>query len=137
MKDFTITGKIAKTQEDQCLVFGWASVVEKDGVVVDAQGDIIEPDELELAVYDYVLFKREAGEMHETVTGVGQLVESVVLTEEKQAAMGLAKGALPIGWWVGYKVSPEVFAKVKTGEYPMMSIGGTAMRETIDARQAA
>jgi hypothetical protein len=132
MTNFKISGKVSKLEEDKCLVFGWASVVEKDGAVVDSQGDIIEPDELENAVYAYVLFKREAGEMHDTVEGVGKLVESVVLTVEKQKAMGLENTPLPVGWWVGYKLEPDVFAKVKSGEYPMMSIGGTAEREQLD-----
>jgi hypothetical protein len=129
--DWRLDIPISKTDEDQCLVFGWASIVQKDGSEVeDLQGDRLDPADLEGAVYPYVLNKREAGEMHSGATGVGKLVESLVMTVEKQKAMGLAPGATPLGWWVGYKLSPEVFAKVKSGEYSMFSIGGAGVRVT-------
>ena len=58
-KPFVIT----KTSEDQQIVFGWANVaIRKDGTVVeDLQDDIIEPEELEKAAYEYVLNFRDAG----------------------------------------------------------------------------
>ena len=122
---------ITKLDEAQNLVFGWASVIENpDGSpVVDSQGDVLLPDELEKAAYKFVLEVRKAGEMHRTIEGVGQLVESVVMTKEKRAALGIQGG--PTGWWVGFKVSPEVFAKVKSGEYPAFSIGGKGTRKEI------
>ena len=127
--DKSFTAQIAKLDDDQRLVFGWASVVENpDGTpVVDLQGDVLMPDELEKAAYKFVLEVRKAGEMHRTVEGVGELVESVVLTKAKREAMGIAAGAS--GWWVGFKVSPEVFAKVKSGQYGGFSIGGRGMRK--------
>lgn len=124
--------EIAKTDDAQNLVFGWANIVEKDGVVVtDSQGDQIEIGELEKAVYDYVLFAREAGEMHERTTGVGKVVESIVMTVEKQKALGIPEGSTPIGWFVGFKLEPDVFKSVRDGKYPMFSIGGSARREEI------
>ena len=129
---FKATGKIAKLDEEQRLVFGWASIIEKDGKpVVDYQGDILSPEELENAAYNYILKSRQAGEMHEVI-GVGKIVESIVFTEEKIKALGLKKGALPIGWWIGFKVEPEVYDKVKDGTYQMFSIGGKGIRELID-----
>lgn len=129
MGKFERAGEIAKIDEDQQLVFGWASISENaDGrTIVDAQNDVIVPDELEKAVYDFVLFKRDAGEMHER-TGVGQLVESVVTTREKQAAMGLPPGSLPVGHWVGFKLDSDVFEKVKKGELTEFSYGGKGKR---------
>ena len=126
-KSFTAT--IIKADADQNMVFGWASVIENaDGTpVVDSQGDVLMPDELEKAAYKFVLEVRKAGEMHRTIEGVGQLVESVVLTKAKREAMGIAAGTS--GWWVGFKVSPEVFAKVKSGQYGGFSIGGRGMRK--------
>lgn len=57
------------------------------------------------------------------------LVESVVFTEEKMQAMGIPKGTLPVGWWIGFKVlDKEVWEKVKDGMYPMFSIEGEAER---------
>lgn len=129
---WSIPVEIAKTDVDKCLVFGWASIVQKDGsAVVDLHGDIIDIGDLEEAVYEYALEKREAGEMHDRVTGVGKLVESMVMTLEKQRAMGIPEGSTPLGWWVGYKLQPDVFAKVKSGEYPMFSIGGGGTRQEI------
>jgi len=124
MADFDI----AKLDTDRNLVFGWASVaVTADGeTLIDKQGDIIPPDELETAAYEYVLTSREADEMHRRVTK-GHLVESLVLTPEKRVAMQLpAEG--PVGWWVGFKLDPETFAGVKAGTYSMFSIEGTAER---------
>ena len=133
--DWSMPVKIAKVDDDQQLVFGWASIVHKDGAAVeDLQGDIIEVADLEGAVYDYVLEKREAGEMHRTSTGIGKLVESMMMTVEKQAALGIAEGSTPLGWWVGYKIeSPEVWQKIRQNEYSMFSIGGRGVREKIEA----
>ena len=103
--------------------------------VVDYQEDMIDPEELENAAYNFVQFYRDGGEMHER-TGVATLVESVILTEEKQIAMGLQAGTLPVGWWVGFKVTDDdVWQKVKDGEYSMFSIGGTAVREEVEAEE--
>jgi cation transport regulator ChaB len=131
--DFLISGEIMKSDEDQRLVFGWASVVtDLDGnAVSDYQGDIIRPEELEKAAYAFVHDVRKAGEMHQRTEGVGQLVESVVLTKEKQAAIGIPEGSVPEGWWVGFKLAQDVFDKVKSGEYKMFSIGGSGVRREI------
>lgn len=121
---------IMKSDDDRRLAFGWASVaVRVDGKVIeDLQSDIIEPEELENAAYDYVLLYREGGEMHER-GGAAILIESVVFTEEKMAAMGIPAGTLPVGWWIGFKVLDEsVWEKVKDGTYQMFSIEGEAER---------
>lgn len=129
--DKRFEARIIKADADQNMVFGWASVIENaDGTpAVDSQGDVIYPDELEKAAYKFVLEVRKAGEMHRRVEGVGELVESVVLTKAKREAMGLPTGAT--GWWVGFKVAPEIFAKVKSGEYGGFSIGGRGLRKEI------
>lgn len=124
-------GTIAKLDEAQGLVYGWASVVVKDGeTVVDRQGDIIEPEVLEAAAVDFMLNHRAAGEMHEGGP-VGQIVESMVVTPEKLEAMGVPNEiaqAVPTGFWIGVKLDPdgETFAKVKSGELSMFSIQGVA-----------
>lgn len=76
--------KIAKSDDEKMLAFGWASVsMRVDGELIeDWQGDMIEPGELEDAAYEYVRLYGEGGEMHER-GGVAVLVESVVFTEEK------------------------------------------------------
>jgi hypothetical protein len=131
-----LKGIVVKVDEDRRLVFGWASEVEKAGeAVVDTQDEVIEPDELEKAVYDFVLDARAMGDMHERV-GVGRLVESMVFTTEKQKALGIDLGK--VGWWLGFKVDDEgVWKRIKEGEIKAFSIGGTARRADIPERLAA
>lgn len=125
--------KIAKSDDGRHLAFGWANVaIRSDGEVIeDWQEDIVEPEELENAAYRFVELYREGGEMHER-GGAAVLVESVVFTAEKMAAIGIPAGTLPIGWWIGFKVTDDdVWEKVKDGTYSMFSIEGTA--ERVDA----
>lgn len=122
--------RIMKSDDEKMLAFGWASVsMRVDGeLVTDWQGDIIEPDELEDAAYEYVRLYREGGEMHERGV-VAVLVESAVFTGEKMQAMGIPAGTLPVGWWIGFKVLDRgVWKKVKDGTYQMFSIEGEAER---------
>jgi cation transport regulator ChaB len=132
-KEWSTDFEITKVT-DEHLVFGWLSVaVNKSGEVIeDSQGDIIEPQELEKAAYDFVLVSREAGDMHERTEGIGKIVESMVFTLEKQQALGIPEGTLPIGWWVGFKIFDEdVWKRVKSGELSAFSIGGRGQREEI------
>ena len=127
---------IYKTDEDQRLVFGWASVaITVDGTVLeDRQHDMIEPEDLEEAAYEYVLNFRETGEEH--LPGYrkkGRLVESCVFTPEKQKAMGIPENTLPVAWWIGFKIDDEdTWQRVKNGTYRMFSIEGRAQREEIE-----
>lgn len=125
--------QVTKANEDKMLAFGWANVsIDKTGnQVEDWQGDMIDPEDLEEAAYQFVKFYREGGEMHER-GGVATMIESVVFTEEKMQAMGITPGTLPVGWWIGFQVTdPDVWEKVKDGTYSMFSIEGTA--ERVDA----
>lgn len=120
--------------EDERLVFGWANVsVRADGEqVVDAHDDMIDPDVLEKAAYEFVLNFGNAGEMHQGGT-VGRLVESFMATPDKAEAMGLSREALPVGLWVGFKIDDAgVWEKIKSGEYPAFSIQGMAVREPVE-----
>lgn len=125
--------KIQKSEDDKMLAFGWANVaISANGEQLqDYHDDLIDPDELEQAAYAFVELYREGGEMHER-GGCAVLVESMVFTKEKQNALGIPDGTLPEGWWIGFKVTdPDVWDKVKSGEYPMFSIEGEAVREEI------
>ena len=126
--------KIMKSDDEKMLAFGWANVsMRVDGELIeDWQGDIIEPEELESAAYEYVRLYGDGGEMHER-GGVAVLIESVVFTEEKMQVMGIPVGSLPVGWWIGFKVLDEdVWKKVKDGTYPMFSIEGEAERVEVE-----
>ena len=99
--------KVMKSDDEKMLAFGWASVsVRVDGEVIeDWQKDIVEPEDLENAAYEFVLLYREGGEMHER-GGAAVLIESVVFTEEKMRAMGYRQahfpsaGGLGLGSWI-------------------------------------
>lgn len=136
----TISGrfKIQKADDDKRLAFGWASASAniKGEVVEDSYGDIIDIDELEQAAYKFVELYREGGEMHQR-GGCGVLVESVIFTPEKMAAMGIPEGTVPAGWWIGFRVTDDdVWEKVKDGTYPMFSIEGEAVRVPEDPEDA-
>ena len=127
---------IYKTDEDKRLVFGWASIaLTVDGQQLeDRQKDIIDPEDLEEAAYEYVLNFRDTGEEHiPTMRKKGKLVESCVLTAEKQKAMGIPEGILPVGWWIGFKIEDDdAWNRVKSGHYRMFSIEGKANRLPVE-----
>jgi len=125
---------VMKSDDDKRQVFGWASVAVRvdGGEIVDYQGDMIEPTELERAAYEYVLEFGLGGEMHER-SGVGRMIESVVFTKEKVAALGIPVDVLPEGWWIGFQVGDEdTWQRVKSGERSMFSIEGRATRVEVE-----
>ena len=132
LKAWSIRVPIAKADAPQRLIFGWASVIEKDGKPVeDLQGDVIDEPEMERAFYEFVEDARNAGEMHERYgDDVGKLVECVVFTKEKQRTLGIDLGK--VGCWLGFRLAPDVFKRVQSGELSMLSIGGTGSREEVE-----
>ena len=130
------TFSVYKADDDKRLVFGWASVaMTVDGEPLeDLQKDVIDEDDLEEAAYQYVLNFRDTGEEH--MPGLrkkGRLVESCVFTKEKQRAMGLAEGALPVGWWIGFYIDDDdTWQRIKDGTYKMFSIEGKAERVPVE-----
>lgn len=134
MEDVRLGGSFAKLDEDKHLAFGWAYVSEDAGeVVTDHSGEFIDKaalPALEDAAYDYMLESRQADEMHVRVSGIGEIIESVMLTPEKMKAMGITGDK--VGWWVGMKIFDDgVWAKVKDGTYSAFSIRGTGDLEDI------
>lgn len=129
--------QITKVDTENRMVFGFFNV-NKIGteLVEDLQQDTIETEELEKAAYDFVLNARIAGESH-LRKGVGNLVESMMFTYEKQQAIlktleqiGIKDAQFNLGiegWWGGFQITDEeVLAKIDKGEYPMFSVGGKA-----------
>lgn len=125
--------QVAKADDEKHMVFGWASVASlQDGSAVqDYQKDVIDIYDLETAVYDYCLYFRDGGEMHQR-RGTGVMVESIVFTPDKIDALGIPQGILPYGWWLGLKITDDdVWDKIKDGTYSMFSIEGEAVRQPI------
>lgn len=125
--DWSIPIEFVKADVDKQLIFGWASVSEVGGqLVVDKQDDVILPEELEKAAYEFMLYARSMGDMHEK-RNVGRLVESMVFTKEKQDILGIDLGLQ--GWWIGMKVDDaETWKQIKAGNRPEFSIGGKGER---------
>jgi len=130
MTKANIEGKILKTDDEQRMVYGWASVVtEKGEAVVDRQGDVIEPDTLVKAVNDFMEHVRVGKAMH-TGEQVGTVVHSLPITKEIGDALGIQSDRE--GWVVAYKVFDDsIWAMVKSGELAAFSIGGRAIKEEI------
>lgn len=124
--------KVTKVDEEQRLVFGWASISAIDGeLVIDKQDDVIPIEELEKGAYEFVLYSRDQGDMHNR-RGVGKLIESLVFTPEKEKLGVIAKnedGKTIHGWFCGFYVTDDAMWKLyRAGKRPEFSIGGRAAR---------
>lgn len=137
--EFSVLGK----QDELQIAFGWLYVCKRaDGsVVVDHSGEVISIKDLERAGYGYALDSRVAGCMHMknadgSTIQVGRMCEMVVFTEEKRAAMKVPPGVLPDAMWIGLKIDDAgVWARIKSGELRMFSLGGTAIRRALGSVQ--
>lgn len=134
------TGTIAKLAPEKQMAFGWANVSKINGqLVLDRQDDIVLPEDIEDAVYAYNMRSRVGGDMHRrTPDGqpvkIGELVESMMFTPEKKAALGLPDD-FPEGWWVGFHYpDPQVWADVKVNKRGF-SIHGRGLRKSVDYDQ--
>ena len=127
-----IEGQILKADEEQRLVYGWASVVtEKGEPVIDRQGDIIEPETLVKAVNNFMEHVRVGKEMHKG-DQIGAVIHSMPITKEIGESLGIQSDRE--GWIVAFKVyNDDVWARVKSGELAAFSIGGRATKESYDA----
>ncbi|QNN53564.1 hypothetical protein H9L09_03815 [Nocardioides mesophilus] len=117
-------------------VFGWAYVaIDRDGAVnVDHSGDFVSrPEELEAAAYRFVLMSRR-GDVDHSCETISELIESIIFTPDKQRALGLPPGTIPVGWWVGFHVrDPRVWRRVESGSLTAFSIAGRWRRTATSA----
>jgi hypothetical protein len=131
-----LTFDVRKRDDDKMQLFGFASVIEKDGPdgrrlpVVDLQNDVIGPETLERAAYAYVAKSGRVTDMHQK-PGVGHCIESVFLSPEKCEAMGI-KDFPMTAWWVGIQCTdPETWQMIKSQRRPMLSIGGVCTKQQV------
>lgn len=126
--DLEFRQEVIGKMDERRLVFLWMSVAKKDGaVVVDKQGDEIDEADLEEAVYEFMEETRTAKVMH-TGEQVGKHIGGLVFTSELQKALGVEMDR--VGWLSVVKINDDAaWARVKSGELAMGSIGGTGMRE--------
>ena len=123
--------EIKSLEQEQRRMWGWASIIEKNGkVYVDSHGDAIDQKALLDAAEDFmkrrVLLSEHTGEKR------GEVVQSMVMTKELQDALGIDLGI--IGWLVCVKVeSDEMWQQAKDGKFTGFSIGYTAERKPLNA----
>lgn len=117
---------VMKAVESRRMVYGWASVVTKDGQAVeDRQGDVMDIDNLRDNVHDFMASR--VGKTMHTGKETGEIVDSFVIDAEVAAAFGVNFGCE--GWMVGYKVKDDaVWKRVQSGELRAFSIGGEGIR---------
>ena len=127
-KSEELEGKVLKVDDEQRMVYGWASVItEKGEDVVDRQGDVIKSDVMVKAVNKFMEHVRVGKEMHDG-NQVGMVVHSWPVTNDICKSIGIQSDRE--GWIVAFKVyDDEVWAKVKSGELGAFSIGGRAVKE--------
>lgn len=131
---------ILKVDDEQRLIWGWASVIEENGVpVVDLQGDIIEENELEKAFYEFMAESRVGGTMHARgadgeVIKTGGACGGLVFTHAVQKILGI--DIRKVAALVVMRVTDdEQWAVVKRGELSALSIGATAIRVPVEIDQ--
>jgi hypothetical protein len=127
-EDFCKSAEIMKVDDDERMIYGWASVTKRSGEdVVDKQGDIIEDDVLVHAATEFMKDVRTAKAMH-TGDQIGEVVHSFPVVADIAKSLGITSENS--GWIVGVFVkSDKVWQKVKSGELKAFSIGGSATRE--------
>lgn len=131
MTKFTSQGKITKVDDEQRIVYGYASVVTKGGKpVVDRQGDVITADTMEKAATEFMLGARNGLTMHKgepTTT----IVHSMPFTNEIKKAFGIESELE--GWLIAVKVhDDDTWNRMKQGEFTGFSIGGRATKVKLD-----
>lgn len=123
-----VSGQIVKADEEQRIVFGWATVSSKNNeIIVDSDGESIEPSEMEKAANEFMKDARVAKAMHDG-DGIGEVIHSLPVTNELAKALGIESERE--GWIIGvYVKDDDVWQRVKSGELSAFSIGGSAERE--------
>ncbi len=134
-QDFRLEGEILKKDESERIVWGWATVVTKNGeLVTDLQGDVILPDEMERFATEYMLDSRVGKDMH-AGDPTSITVHSFPLTKQLAEAFGIQCDCE--GWIIAQKVVDDAaWAAIMSGERMAFSIGGVAVSLDIDEEAA-
>jgi len=115
--------QIVKMDDEQRIVWGWASVATVNGEpVFDLHGDHIPMSELTKASTEFMLTTRVGKTMH-FGTKRSDVVHSLPLSKELASMLGVSSEKE--GWIVGFKVHDDTtWDMIKSGELPALSIGG-------------
>jgi hypothetical protein len=131
MKTKELKSDIIKVDVDQRLVWGWAYVSTVKGVrSVDHSDESVSPEVLVKAATNFMLSVRTAKAMHQG-DSVGEVVHSFPLTKELGESLGVSSDRE--GWIICMKIhNDEVWQSVKSGELSAFSIGGRALRRSLE-----
>jgi hypothetical protein len=128
--DFESRGEVTKMDDEKRIVYGYASVISKNGEpIVDRQGDIITAEELEKAASEFMLSSRIGKTMHfgEPTTTI---IHSFPMTDEIKKAYQIESPYE--AWLIAVKVHDDTtWNMVKSGELKDFSIGGKATRREL------
>lgn len=118
-----IAAEVLKVDDAQRIVWGWAYVSTEDGeLLVDTQGDSIEPDEMEKMANDFMLGARTGKVMH-SGEQKSTVIHSFPMTKALADAFGIE--CKREGWIVAHKIhDDDVWNAYKTGKFTGFSIGG-------------
>jgi hypothetical protein len=128
-RQLRIPFELVKVDDTRRIVTGWVAVVSDDAgnPIVDSDGHVIPATELEKAVQKAGASggAGKLGDMHER-KGIGDFVESMVITAEKRAALGLGEGR--DGWAASLSINDdEAWQRIKAGERPELSMRGVGL----------
>ena len=127
---FESRGEVTKIDNEQRIVYGYASVISRDGEpIVDLQGDVISAEEMEKAASDFMLGARVGKTMHQG-EATTTIIHSFPMTAETKKAYQIESPYE--AWLIAVKVhDDETWEKVKAGSLKDFSIGGKAQRRDI------
>ena len=122
---FAMSANIVKANEEQRIVYGWASVISKGGEkYYDEHGHAISVEVMEKMANDFMADVRVAKAMHDGGR-IGQILHSLPLSKQLADALGIESPNE--GWIIGVKImSDEVWKSIKDGKLKAFSVGGWA-----------
>ena len=87
--------------------------------IVNSQGYLITGEDMELAIYEFMLCLLTAA-----TSQPASVIESCVLTREKQQAIGILSGILPpFTYWIGFEIhDPGIWEMIQRSDFPVFAI---------------
>lgn len=122
--------QIIKLDSERRIAWGWAYVSTVGGEqVVDRQGDVIPPAEMERMADRFMASARMAKAMHDGES-IGEVLHSLPLTKELAGALGISSDRE--GWIIGMRIHDDrTWEAMKAGHYGAFSIGGRGKRRPL------
>lgn len=131
--DITATAQFVKASDELGLAFFWAfkSSDQNGDPVVDLQNDIVQSDDdMIRAAAEFMQNGGAVDEQHNEQAGAGEVVFAMPMTPEIASAYSI--DTKQSGLMIAIKPAPDVLAKLKSGEYSGVSIGGTGLRVPLE-----